>query len=94
MRTFLVLYVNEERALTFENLWHSFDICVNVNEERALTFENLWHSFSPLAILAGEDLGPVRVFWPDGSFEPPYESCFPGITIVCYYCCLSLLFFF
>jgi hypothetical protein len=63
-----------------------------VNEERALTYENLWHSFPPLSLLAGEDLGPVRVFWPDGSFEPPYESCFPGITFVCYYCCLLFLF--
>ena len=29
----------------------------------------------------GEDLGPVRVFWPDGSFEPPYETCFPGLAM-------------
>ena len=28
-----------------------------------------------------EDLGPVRVFWPDGSFEAPYESCFPGLAM-------------
>lgn len=42
----------------------------------------------PMAVLSPEeaaelgiDLGPVRVFWPDGSFEPPYESCFPGLAM-------------
>ena len=43
---------------------------------------------SPMAVMSPEDagasgldLGPVRVFWPDGSFEPPYESCFPGLAM-------------
>jgi serine/threonine protein phosphatase PrpC len=45
-------------------------------------------NLNPMAVLSPEetaelgiDLGPVRVFWPDGSFEPPYESCFPGLAM-------------
>jgi len=29
----------------------------------------------------GADLGPARVFWPDGSWEPPFDSCFPGLAM-------------
>jgi len=43
---------------------------------------------NPMAVVSpeetvklGVDLGPVRVFWPDGSFEAPYESCFPGLAM-------------
>jgi len=42
----------------------------------------------PMAVMSPEDvaeldvdLGPVRVFWPDGSFKPPYETCFPGLAM-------------
>ncbi len=45
-------------------------------------------NLDPMAVMSPEqvaeleeDLGPVRVFWPDGSFEPPYESCFPGLAM-------------
>lgn len=45
-------------------------------------------NLEPMAVMSPEevaeleeDLGPVRVFWPDGSFEAPYESCFPGLAM-------------
>jgi len=45
-------------------------------------------NLNPMAVVSpedtvklGVDLGPVRVFWPDGSFESPYESCFPGLAM-------------